>query len=115
MAGATDLPLLTDWTVHAGFVYEADATDDLTLSFGADGAYTGDNFVEVTNSLLVDGYTRYNAFAALATADDRWEVRAQVKNLTDEANYVSGIVSVPVPGLTILKPRTWLVSLSYKM
>ena len=115
MAGATDLPLVTDWTVQTGFTYEGELGENFIGRFGADGRYTGDSFVEVTNVLIVGGYTRFNAFAALATADERWEVKFEVQNLTDEVNFVSGIVNLPVPGLTVLKPRTLMVSLNYQM
>ena len=114
-AGATDLPLVTNWTLQAGFTYEGELAGALIGRFGLDGRYTGDSFVEVTNSLIVEGYTRFNTFVALGTLDERWELKFEVQNLTDEVTFVSGIVSLPVPGLTVLKPRTWLLSLNYDM
>ncbi len=114
-AKATDLPLVSDWTVQAGFSYETPIVGDTVLRFGADGSYVGDNFFEATNSFLVKGYTRYNGFIGIAGANDRWQIKVQGQNLTNQANYVSGSASLPVPGLTILKPRTILVSMSYKM
>lgn len=114
-AGATDLPLVSDWTFQAGLNYEENFNDDIVMRMGMDGTYIGDSFVEVTNSILTKGYLRVNAFAAVATDDRRWELKFQVDNLTDEANYVSGFVGTTSPGFTILKPRTYLVSLAYKM
>lgn len=114
-AGATDLPLVADWTLQGGFTYEGNFNDDIVARLGIDGAYIGDSFVEVTNSIQVKGYLRTNAFFALTTDDRQWELKFQVDNLTDEKNYVSGFVGTTSPGFTILKPRTFLVSLSYDM
>ena len=114
-AGATDLPLVSKWSWQAGFTYEFDLGDAALLRFGADARYAGDNFVEVTNALLVEGYTRVNGFASLSTQDERWSLKLQGQNLTDETNFVSGFVSSTNPALTVLKPRTMLITLSYKM
>lgn len=114
-AGATDLPLVSDWTFQAGLNYEGNFNDDIVVRMGMDGTYIGDSFAEVTNSILTKAYLRVNAFAALATDDRRWELKFQLDNLTDEANYVSGFVGTTSPGFTILKPRTYLASLSYKI
>lgn len=113
-AGATDLPLLSDWTFQGGINYEDNLTDDIIMRWGLDGAYIGDAFVEVTNSIQVKGYLRANTFAAIGTDDRKWELKFQVENLTDEANYISGFVGAPTPGFTILKPRTYLLSLTYR-
>jgi iron complex outermembrane receptor protein len=113
--GATDLPLVATWTAQAGFNYERNITDDFVMRLGLDGAFVDDNFVEVTNSILIKSYLRTNAFVAVATDDKRWELKLQINNLTDEANYVSGFVGAPTPGFTILKPRTYMLSLSYQM
>jgi iron complex outermembrane receptor protein len=114
-AGATDLPLLSDWTFQAGINYEDNLTDDIIMRWGLDGAYVGDAFVEVTNSIQIKGYLRANTFVAVGTDDRKWELKFQVENLTDEVNYVSGFVGAPTPGFTVLKPRTYLVSISHKM
>lgn len=115
IAGAKNLPLVTDMTWQLGFNYERPVSNGLVLRFGADGHHVGDNWVEVTNSILIKGYTRYDAFIALGSSDGKWELSVQGKNLTDEANYVTGIVSLPTPGLAILRPRTWLASVRFKM
>ncbi len=112
---ATDLPLVADWTVQAGFNYEGNLNDAIIGRLGIDASYIDDSFVEVTNSILVKGYMRTNAFVALGTDDRTWELKFQVENLTDEKNYVSGFVGTTFPGFTILKPRTYLASVSYKM
>ena len=114
-SGATDLPLVSEWSWQAGFSYDFDLADVALLRFGADARYAGDNFVEVTNSLLVEGYTRVNGFVSLSTPDERWSLKLQGQNLTDETDFVSGFVNSPNPALTVLKPRTFLLTLAYKM
>ena len=114
-AGAKYLPLVTDLTWQLGFNYARPISSGLTLRFGADAHTVGDNWVEVTNSIEIKSYTRYDAFVALGAADGKWELSVQGKNLSDEANYVTGIVSNPNPGMALLRPRTWLASVKFKL
>ncbi|WP_394729321.1 TonB-dependent receptor [Altererythrobacter sp. GH1-8] len=113
VAGAKNLPLVSDWTLQGGFSYETPLGNTGYLSFGADARYVGDYWVEVTNSYFVDGYTRVNGFVSLETSDRRWKLSLQGQNLTDEVNYVSGAAGLPFPSLTILRPRTLQVSIGY--
>ncbi len=115
VAGAKYLPLVTDLTWQLGFNYEHAIGDSLRLRFGADGHMVGDNWVEVTNSILIKSYTRYDAFVAVGAADGKWEFSVQGKKLSDEANYVTGIVSNPNPGMALLRPRTWLASVKFRL
>ena len=112
-AGAENLPLVSDWTLQGGFTYEAELGGAAVLSFGADAHYVGDYWVEVTNSYFVPGYTRINGFVALETMDRRWKLSLHGQNLTDGDHYVSGTANLPLPGLTILRPRTFQVTLGY--
>lgn len=114
VAAATDLPLVPGATAQLGFDYEAPISASLALKLGASGRFTDDFWVEVTNSLLVKGYTRYDAFLALATLDGKWEARLSGTNLSDEANWVSGFVSVAQPGLTLLRPREWMLRVNFR-
>ncbi len=115
VAGGKYLPLVTDLTWQLGFNYEHAIGDALRLRFGADGHYVGDNWVEVTNSIQIKGYTRYDAFVAIGAADGKWELSVQGKNLSDEDNYVTGIVSTSNPGMALLRPRTWLAAVKFKL
>lgn len=112
-AGATDLPLVPSATVQFGFDYELPIGEALAFKFGASGRYTDDFWVEVTNSLLIKSYTRYDAFVGFGTRDGRWEARLTGTNLSDEANWVSGIVTVPQPALTLLRPREWMLRVNF--
>jgi iron complex outermembrane receptor protein len=115
VAGAKYLPLVTDWTWQLGFSYEHALGSALKLRLGADAHTVGDNWVEVTNSIEIKSYTRYDAFVAVGSADGKWELSVQGKNLSDEVNYVTGIVSNPNPGMALLRPRTWLASVKFKL
>lgn len=68
VAGAKYLPLVTDWTWQLGFSYERAVGAGLKFRFGADAHTVGDNWVEVTNSILIESYTRYDAFVAFGAA-----------------------------------------------
>jgi iron complex outermembrane receptor protein len=114
-AGATDLPLVPGATAQFGFNYEMPVGDSLAFKLGASGRYTDDFWVEVTNSLLVKSYTRYDAFIGLGTQDGKWEARLTGTNLSDEANWVSGIVTVPQPALTLLRPREWMLRVNFRL
>jgi len=111
-SGATDIALLTEWTGQFGAIYSQPILDKYRIDVGATANYVGEHFIEVTNVLLIESYTRYDVFASIGEIDDRVKIRGEVKNLTDEANFVSGIVNVPFPALTPLRPRTWMLTLS---
>ena len=114
-AGATDLPLVPDVTWQLGFSFERPIGDRLVFRIGADGRAVGDHYVEVTNSIQIKAYTRYDAFIGLGTADGKWTASLNGKNLSDEVNYVTGIVSNPNPALATLRPRQWMLTVKYKM
>ena len=112
LAGAQNLPLVSEWMARLGGTYEHPLGDVLQGRIGGNLSYTGAFDATVTNVLLVNGYTRIDAFIALGSQDGRWEVNLSGQNLTDGTHYVSGIVTAPFPpALTTLKPRTWLASL----
>jgi iron complex outermembrane receptor protein len=113
-AGAQNLPLVSDWTVRLGGAFEQPLGDRLKARIGANMAYTGDFFANVTNVLVISGYTRVDGFVALRTTDNRWELNLSGQNLTDTVSYVSGIVSAPFPtALTPLRPRTWMLTAKF--
>jgi iron complex outermembrane receptor protein len=115
VAGAKYLPLVTDLTWQLGFNYQHAIGDALRFRIGADGHTVGDHWVEVTNSIQIKSYTRYDAFVAIGAADGRWELSVQGQNLSDEDNYVTGIVSIPTPGMALLRPRTWLATVKFRL
>ena len=81
------------------------------IRLGADYRKIDDYFVNVQNNLVIDGYGRLDAFVALRSSDERWELSLQGRNLTDDASYVSGAL---IDALTMLRPRTYAVNLTYR-
>lgn len=114
-ARAENLPLVSDWTARIGGSYAWDIGQRFTGKLGASLAYTGAFDATVTNVLEISDYTRFDGFFSVGTRDGKWELTAAGQNLSDEVTYVSGIVAPPFPpALTVLKPRTWTLTLRYK-
>ncbi len=108
---AADLPSTPAAMGMVGFSYEqpiAASGADLKLQFGADVGYVGDHFGEVTNSVLVESYAQINAYVAIGSNDDRWQLRLAGKNVSDEQDLVFG--STASTGSTAGPPRFWLLS-----
>ncbi|WP_439534105.1 TonB-dependent receptor [Polymorphobacter sp.] len=113
-SGARDIPLVSEWSARLGGTFEQPLGDTFLFRIGGNMNYTGRYNPVVTNALELPGWTRIDAFVALATADRRWELNLSGQNLTDEVTYVSGIVGPPFqPALTPLRPRTWMASLKF--
>ena len=114
IAGATKLPGLPEFSGRVGFDYErALGNSDLVTKFGADYTFSDEYFSEVTNALKIDSYGRTNAFIALAAAEDKWEVRLEGRNITDEDDAVSGIFGNGVNMRTVLPPREWMLTAKF--
>ena len=115
--GATDLPLLPDTTHQIGFSYERPLGASLRLRFGADAAGSSSYFTEIQNILEVEGYTRYDAYVGIGSADGRWTATLSGRNLSDELTYVSGVIDLlntSTQALSALRPREWAVNLTYR-
>ncbi|MEM9287780.1 MAG: TonB-dependent receptor [Pseudomonadota bacterium] len=113
-SGAQFLPLVTDWNGQAGININKPVTDDIRIKFGATANYVGDHYLETTNSIQVEAYTRYDGFIAASDMDNRFEVRLEGRNLSDEVNFVTGFANSPNPALAALRPRTWMLRFSYR-
>ncbi|MEM9879640.1 MAG: TonB-dependent receptor [Pseudomonadota bacterium] len=113
-AGAQFLPLVTEWSGQAGFNVNKPIADFGILKLGGTANYVGDHFLETTNSIQVEAYTRFDGFVAFSDPEDRFEVRLEGRNLSDEVNYVTGFANSPNPALAALKPRTWMLRVSFR-
>ncbi|MEM6681555.1 MAG: TonB-dependent receptor [Pseudomonadota bacterium] len=113
-AGAQFLPLVTEWSGQAGFNVNKPIADFGILKLGGTANYVGDHFLETTNSIQVEGYTRFDGFVGFSDPEDRFEVRLEGRNLSDEVNYVTGFANSPNPALAALKPRTWMLRVSFR-
>lgn len=113
-SGAQFLPLVTEWTGQLGFNVNKPIADKARFKMGATANYVGDHFLETTNSIQVEAYTRFDGFIAVSDMESRFELRLEGRNLSDEINYVTGFANSPNPALAALRPRTWMLRLSYR-
>jgi len=113
-AGAQFLPLVTEWSGQAGFNVNKPIGDVGIFKMGGTASYVGDHFLETTNSIQVEAYTRFDGFVAFSDKDDRFELRLEGRNLSDEVNFVTGFANSPNPALAALRPRTWMLRISYR-
>ncbi len=100
------------WNASLGATYERPVSNRLVAVAHLDAAYRDVVAVEVTDSpnLEQGSYILGNAFVAVKTADNRYEVRAGVQNLSDEAIRVQGFNLSAFPGVEtgfFAAPRTW--------
>lgn len=104
-------PQTPDLTLSLGFDYSAE-TSFGEWGFGADYYWTDDYITSATNDFVVKAYDRSNAYAKIGFKEN-WEVRATVKNISDDATVTSG--SRGLGGFIYLPPREYLLSLNYRM
>lgn len=112
----TELVFAPEFTANGIFRYFR-ATDMGLWSVQADFNYTSDYFQHPDNHPLgrTASYTLWNSRIAWANQNDTVEVAAWVKNLTDESYAVN---SYPLYGSwveVIAKPRTYGITVSYRM
>lgn len=99
--------------------YDFSLTDSLKATVHGDLAYRDSYANEVADSprLRQDAYWLSNAFVAIRTADDRWEARAGITNIGDEAILVQGFNLAAFPGVEtafFAAPRTYDFRLIYR-
>ena len=112
----TELVFAPEFTANGVFRYSRDTRIGL-WSVQADFNYTSDYYQHPDNHPLgrTDSYTLWNSRIAWANQDDTLEVAAWIKNLTDRSYAVN---SYPLYGSwveVIARPRTYGVSISYRM
>ena len=95
--------------VDAGFDAQLATTRDFVAIPSTRGA-EGPCQDMIGDLLRQRGYERLNAFVALNGPDNRWELRAGVENLTDQAIRVQGFNLSEFPGVQVgffSAPRTY--------
>lgn len=112
----TELVFAPEFTANGVFRYFWD-TDIGHWSVQADFNYTSDYFQHPDNHPLgrTDSYALWNSRVAWANQNDTLEVAAWIKNLTDESYVVN---SYPLYGSwveVVTRPRTYGISISYRM
>lgn len=92
-----------DFNASLGVTWQRPISNSLALTLHLDGSYRSEVATEITDSpvLRQSGYERINGFVALGDLDDRWQVRAGVENLTDQAVRVQGFNLQDFPGVQL--------------
>lgn len=108
-----------EWSASLGATYGFALGANLRASLHADAAYRDKTYTEITASevLAADAYVLVNAFAALRSDDDHWELRAGVRNLTDREVRVQGFNLSEFPGYQLSfyrAPRTYDLRVFYR-
>lgn len=91
-------------------------SEGLVLVAGSDFQYTGANFFDNPNTpiLKFDSEILLNARIGVRDADDKWELTAWAKNLTNELNYTSKLELFGTIYGTYIPPRTYGVTARFR-
>ncbi|MBO6527557.1 TonB-dependent receptor [Erythrobacter sp.] len=109
-----------EWSLNVGARYETPPIANAVKAiFAGDAAFTDDQFFDSGNTprLGQEAYWLVNARIAIAALDDRWEVAAFAKNLTDRA-FVADSFDLAAFGFDELAygpPRTYGISLRVRL
>jgi iron complex outermembrane receptor protein len=105
-------PQLPDYSVTVGFDYGFD-TSFGRVTVGADWFQTADYITAATNDFKVKSYGIGNAFVGVGFGD-HWEVRAQVRNFTDDDTITTGSRGF-LGGFIPVRPREYLFQVNYRL
>ena len=80
------VPFSPEWTARVALQHTFELGGNGAMTVGGDVAYRGDTWLSVDNrpGLMQDAYTTAGAFAVWDSPQYAWQVRAGVRNLTDE-------------------------------
>ena len=96
----------SDWGIPLAFAGGS------RFGLGADWFRTDEYVTAATNDFLASAYDRISAYTSLEVGAN-WELRFDVRNLTDEETIASG--SRGLGGFIILPPREYLFSVTYRL
>jgi iron complex outermembrane recepter protein len=91
-----------------------------TMDLQADAQHTGDFYFSLTNfaATKVDAYTLFNARIGWSSPEERWQVAAFGRNLSDERYRTVGFEASDFGGWTQVgygEPRWWGVTVEYRL
>ena len=86
------VPFSPEWTARVALQHTFYLGNGGGLTVGADAAYRSDTWLSVDNraGLMQDAYTLVGLYGVWDSSDYRWQVRAGVRNLTDEVYKTEG-------------------------
>ena len=105
-----------EWSGGLAATYEWAVGSDLFATVHGDASWRSKTYPTVSSSETVaqDGYGIVNLFAGIGAADDRWEVRAGVRNAFDEHYVTQAFDLSEFPGYELAyygAPRTFDIRL----
>ncbi|MCR6662130.1 MAG: TonB-dependent receptor [Luteimonas sp.] len=119
LAGLHDhVPFSPEWSARLALQHTFDLGDSGALTIGGDASYRSETWLSVDNrpGLMEDGYTLFGLFGAWDSPQYAWQVRAGVRNLTDEVYKTEGQEFSSVANIQTVyygPPRNWYLSVRY--
>ncbi|MFA5684758.1 MAG: TonB-dependent receptor [Lysobacteraceae bacterium] len=112
------VPFSPDWTARLALQHAFYLENNGTLTLGGDVSYRGDTWLSVDNrpGLMQDAYTTAGLFGVWDSPQYVWQVRAGVRNLTDELYKTEGQEFSSVANIQTAyyaPPRNWYLSVRY--
>ena len=112
------VPFSPDWTARVALHHNFSIANGSNLGVGGDLSYRGKTWLSVDNRevLSQDAYTLAGLYAIWDSPEYVWQVRAGVRNLTDEEYKVEGQEFASVGNIQTAYygwRRNWYVSLRY--
>ncbi|MFT3756924.1 MAG: TonB-dependent receptor [Pseudoxanthomonas sp.] len=112
------VPFSPEVTARIAIQHNFSLGDSGSLGLGADASYRDDTWLSVDNRdvLMQKAYTVVGAFGVWDSPQYVWQVRAGVRNLTDEEYKIEGQEFASVGNIQTAYyglPRNWYVSLRY--
>jgi iron complex outermembrane receptor protein len=86
------VPFSPDWTARIGATHSFYFANGGAFTIGGDVSYRGETWLSVDNrdALSQDAYTLLGVYGVYDSPDSKWQVRAGVRNATDEVYKVDG-------------------------
>jgi iron complex outermembrane receptor protein len=114
-----EIPNAPTYTANGRIRYQWPVGGALAMAAQTDFHYVDEHFLEPNNRdyLAEDGYFVANARLSLLSQDDRWEVSAWVKNLTDEEYRTAAqdlALSLGFSEIVVGIPTTWGLEFEYR-
>ena len=112
------VPFSPKWSARIALAQTFSLADGSAITLGGDVSYRDDTWLSVDNraGLMQPGYTVVGLFGVFDSADAKWQVRAGVRNLTDETYKTDGQEFSSVGNIQTAYygwPRNYYLSLRY--
>ena len=108
-----------EWSMNLGGQYTANLPQGYNLSLRLDYYWQDEMYTRLYNREVdrIDAWDIWNAQANLLSPDESWYVRAYVKNIADDDNFVGMYLSSASSGLFTnvftMEPRTYGLAIGY--